>query len=381
MDLAERLRQRRTQQRSGSAKPTKAMSVALPDGWHSVDEYLWQRSVTIPDVSSIPARKYTPPIWSKDMTLPFVPPALFAPLNDMAFFDIETTGLSSGAGTTVMLAGLGVPHHNDLYITQWFAVDFPGEAALLQRLSEALQPVKHLVSYNGRSFDWPVVQSKALMSGIHLPQPVQVDLLHPARRLFRGQLLDCSLATIEDGVLGLHRQLDLPGRDVPLKYQEFLKTGRPAVLLPIFAHHLQDIHSLHALLGYLRNTVAESETLLPRHNAVGQAALIAAAGRDPQPFLQHAFEESPVVYDVLTVGRILVQRAKRQRSWHGALQLLNRIQQVAGLHRKWPAVERAKILEHRCKDYAAAVVALSGLPSEPDVEYRRQRLNRRLGAE
>jgi uncharacterized protein YprB with RNaseH-like and TPR domain len=150
------------------------------------------------------------------------------------FFDLETTGLSGGAGTVAFLAAFGrfVPGTPQaaiasLEVTQFLLLDYPGESDFLERiLSFISSPSPYfLTTYNGKAFDTQILKTRCLMNGLELPLFLQADLLHPARRLWKRMLPNCSQATIETEVLGLDRTGDTPGSMAPDIWFNFLRSG------------------------------------------------------------------------------------------------------------------------------------------------------------
>jgi uncharacterized protein YprB with RNaseH-like and TPR domain len=181
------------------------------------------------------------------------------PPESLAFFDLETSGLS-GAGTVAFLAafgslrGLSSPRGRagaELSVTQYLLLDYPGEAGFLEALGAELEAAPTLVSYNGKTFDVPILRNRFSMQGIELPAFGHVDLLHSARRLWRRFLPDCSLGTVEREVLSVRREDDLPGAFAPDAWFGFLRDGDAAALLRICDHNLRDILGLASLLGCL----------------------------------------------------------------------------------------------------------------------------------
>ncbi|MCK5197291.1 MAG: ribonuclease H-like domain-containing protein, partial [Spirochaetales bacterium] len=170
---------------------------------------------------------------------------------NLIFYDLETTGLSGGAGTIAFLAGFGWIEKSRLIINQYFLHDFPGEIDFLLLINELLAPGKILVSYNGKSFDHPLLGTRFLMKGLKLHELPEIDLLHAARRLWKKRLPTCRLGTIESNILGIHRIDDVPGIEVPDIYFDYLKNGQETRLAGVFKHHLQDIKSLAGLLAHM----------------------------------------------------------------------------------------------------------------------------------
>jgi uncharacterized protein YprB with RNaseH-like and TPR domain len=181
------------------------------------------------------------------------------PPESLEFFDLETTGLS-GAGTIAFLAAFGslwsfsAPGGRTgakLSITQYLLLDYPGEAGFLEALRSELEAGPILVSYNGKTFDVPILRNRFFMKGMDPPAFGHVDLLYSARRLWRRFLPDCSLGTVEREVLSIRREDDLPGTFAPDAWFGFLRDGNAAALLQICDHNLRDILGLASLLGCL----------------------------------------------------------------------------------------------------------------------------------
>lgn len=169
----------------------------------------------------------------------------------LVFFDLETTGLSSGAGSVAFLAGFGRIRKEGLRLQQLFLADYPGEGEFLRALRERLRDEDVIVSYNGRGFDMQVLKTRLIMHGMAPIRSAHGDLLYPARKLWRRLLPDCSLGTVEGEVLDVARELDIPGAEVPEAYFEYLRSGRSSRLEAVVSHHEQDILSLVRLLWYL----------------------------------------------------------------------------------------------------------------------------------
>ncbi len=168
-----------------------------------------------------------------------------------AYFDTETTGLSTGAGTVPFLAGVGFLRGNDLVVRQLLLPDYPHERELLRRLCADLAAAERLVTYNGRGFDVPLLIARLTVHGFFAEQArlpaIHDDLLPVARRLWRRPLGGARLADVERGVLGVRRTGDCPSAEVPLRYFGYLRGGSPEPLVAVLDHNLQDIVSLARL--------------------------------------------------------------------------------------------------------------------------------------
>jgi hypothetical protein len=173
--------------------------------------------------------------------------------SDFLFLDIETMGLF--AGQPVVVAGIAqMKSANEVQVDQYVVRGFPDELALVHEVCRQIGGHSVLVSYNGKSFDLPFLQGRSAYYGLQLlPPPIHFDLLHFCRRAWRaalsdrgrcGQLESCSLASIEQSILGISRDSDLPGEYVPEFYCEYLRTGNAGFLKPIVDHNRQDVASL-----------------------------------------------------------------------------------------------------------------------------------------
>ena len=173
--------------------------------------------------------------------------------SDFLFFDLETTGLSGGAGTLAFLAAFGRivkdGSADKLRITQYLLLDYPGENDFLDAVLKEFTKDCVTVTYNGKCFDSQILKTRCLMYRINPPVYYHADLLHPARRLWKNVIQDCSQSSIETRILGIDRSGDIPGSLAPDIWFEFLKTGRPDRLTGICDHNISDISGLAAILA------------------------------------------------------------------------------------------------------------------------------------
>ncbi|GHV75727.1 hypothetical protein AGMMS49942_05480 [Spirochaetia bacterium] len=178
-------------------------------------------------------------------------------LDDLLFFDLETTGLSTGPGTLAFLAAFGrLTGEDTLKVDQYLLLDYPGEPGFLEAVLGEFAESSLLISYNGKSFDSQLLNTRCIMNGIRPPDYYQADLLHPCRQLWKRVLPSCSQGAIETGILGLDRTGDIPGSMAPDIWFSFLKTGEPSELLKVCDHNARDIAGLGGILGALC-TIAE----------------------------------------------------------------------------------------------------------------------------
>ena len=165
------------------------------------------------------------------------------------YFDTETTGLG-GAGSVAFLVGTCWRDGNDSILEQVLLRQPGEERPLLERLREQIERATVLVSYNGKAFDWPLLQTRCVMNRLApLPTRPHLDLLHLARRIHRQRLGSCRLTSLESDVLGFVRGEDIDGAEVPGRYTHFLRTGDTEALRVVIDHNAWDVLSMAALVG------------------------------------------------------------------------------------------------------------------------------------
>ncbi len=241
-----------------------------------------------------------------------------------AYFDTETTGLSTGAGTVIFLAAVGRVDRGGITVRQYLLPDYPHEPALLRALAADLATAPRLVTYNGRSFDVPMLTARLTVHGLFreaaaLPADHD-DLLPDARRLFRRPLGGARLADVEAGVLGVRRGSDCPGSEVPARYFGYLRGGSPDILAEVLDHNLQDVASLvllEAELHRLRSGGWRDATILDargmalellRSGAIDDALELVEAAQaiDPDPREANALRR--------VAGRLLIALGHVERA-------------------------------------------------------------------
>ena len=324
--------------------------------------------------------------------LGFAPEDMKRPL----FLDTETTGLSGGTGTVAFLVGLAWRDGDGLTFVQYFLCDFNQESALLWAVGQCVRDAGVLVSYNGRSFDWPLLQTRLVMRRADpaWPSPPHLDLLTLARRIFKPRLPDCALQTIEQAVLDLHRADDLPGTLIPGRYFGWLRNGDPRVLDPVFTHNRQDVLSMAVLLARFESVLRNGDNLDPL-DRFGRARFMEARGFTPEALREyrHLWQASVPGTRFTARGAIglrLARLLRRSGHWTEARAVLEECWRTQSY--PYPAaIELAKLLEHQAKDLSAArrvvsdalrLLAIAVVPNAQwriDLERRLQRLDRRVG--
>ena len=167
--------------------------------------------------------------------------------------DTETTGLATAAGTVAFLVGLGWWEGQDRFRqVQFLLPDHGDEPALLTAIAATIPAAAWLVTYNGRSFDWPLLVARYRLAGRHAPaHDGHLDLLPVVRRLFRHRMADARLRTAERSLLDIHRVGDVDGWEIPGRYLGFLRGGPADDLVEVVRHNDQDVRSLGQLLMHL----------------------------------------------------------------------------------------------------------------------------------
>ena len=180
--------------------------------------------------------------------------------NRFVFLDTETTGLSGGAGMVVFLCGFGYFHDQCFRVVQYFLPDYPDEPLFLSHLLEYLGSESILVSYNGKAFDWPMLTQRLTINRFEIPEPADhIDVLHPARSLFRRLGEDCSLITLEKRLLAFDRGEDIPSYLIPSKYFDYLYDRQPGMIPEIIRHNRLDIISLALVTRYIPEILSRPE--------------------------------------------------------------------------------------------------------------------------
>ncbi len=170
-------------------------------------------------------------------------------------FDTETTGLAGGTGTRAFMIGAADWRAGGLRIRQLCITRLAAEDAMLDAFARWLSPGTVLLSYNGKSYDRPLLSTRYRLARMADPLPAlrHLDLLHPMRRRYRGVWANCRLATAERELLGVLREDDLPGAEAPGAWLAYLRGGSASKLRRVGLHNAQDLRSLCGLLEALQD--------------------------------------------------------------------------------------------------------------------------------
>jgi uncharacterized protein YprB with RNaseH-like and TPR domain len=300
------------------------------------------------------------------------------------FFDTETTGLAGGTGTVPFLIGLAFFEGARLRVQQLFLPELGREAPMLRFLAERVAEASCLVSYNGKAFDWPLLRTRFVMNRVPAPAgKPHLDLLHCARRAFKGRLGSLRLVTMERELLGMTRVGDIDGAAIPGVYWSWSRYGGHPELERVIAHNGHDLVALAALLGELeRRYAALGAEDDPRdHLAFARIAARAGDAERARRFASAAAEGgSP---SCAIDARLLVARLARRAgdAWAEERALHAALEGAAPDARPLVRLALAKLYEHRLRrpSEALAHAALAGAAESPEAHARRlARLGRRI---
>jgi uncharacterized protein len=315
-----------------------------------------------------------------------------------AYLDIETTGLMGGAGTYPFLVGIGRLEADGFHLVQFFMRDPGEEQAHLLAIEEFLAPCQALVTYNGKSFDVPILNARFTTHRWQTPfaYPAHLDLLPLSRRLWREHLSSRTLGNVETFILGARRsQEDVPGWMIPQLYFEYLQTGDARPLKSVFYHNAMDVLAMAALLSHL-SSILEAPSSSPEFSGgemVGLARFYEDMGQIEEACrLFHACLNADLTAEQ---RRDILKRLsliyKRRRDYQSAIPLWEK---AASQNQLDAFEELAKYYEHQVSDYTEALswteaglkaVTRAKLPAyarrewQAALEYRQARLFRKLG--
>lgn len=288
------------------------------------------------------------------------------------FMDAETTGLAGGTGTLVFLLGLARLDDDGLVLRQYFLTGFSGEAALLESAAEFSHDAGTLVTYNGKSFDAPLMAARYRLAGTMDPFAAlpHLDLLHPTRCAFASRWEDCRLQTAERRLIGFQRVNDLPGSLVPEAWFGWVRGGATHMLPKVLEHNRWDLVSLAALLSalgtcYRQPSAGDADVLAIARHFLRRGNEL-AAHRALSENASHLCEQG-----LLELARL----CRRQGDWQRAIAIWHALAEAE--HPE--ALERlAKYYEHVARDLSAAMHFTSRLqtlqPRDSAHRHRQARL-------
>jgi uncharacterized protein YprB with RNaseH-like and TPR domain len=350
-------------------------------GEHFETERLWERhrrhgSVDISDLAELPGDLLEP---LSSGSIPQSNPVKWA------FLDTETTGLAGGAGTYAFLIGVGSADSEGFRVRQFFMRDYGEEASLLARLTEYLARFDVLITYNGKAYDQPLLETRFRMARARHPfdRMEHLDLLFGARRLWKLRLDSCRLVDLENQILGVERQGDLPGEMIPYCYFDYLRTQRAFQLVPIFHHNAIDILSLACLTAIVPFAFRAPAEAAFRHGAdlIGLGRWLQKEGRHEEALglFRRAVElglGDSLLFRTLWDMAAIERRAGRTDA---ALAIVTELAASRNAYRAKALCELAKHYEHREGNYAMALEMTQAAIGEGDTPELRRRETRLLG--
>jgi uncharacterized protein YprB with RNaseH-like and TPR domain len=298
------------------------------------------------------------------------------------FLDTETTGLAGGSGTYAFLIGVGSIGDDGFRVRQFFMRDYSEEASVLHSLAEYIGRFDVLITYNGRSYDQPLLETRYTMCRARHPfgQLEHLDLLYGARRLFRLRLENCRLVNLENQILGYEREGDIPGEMIPYCYFEYLRSRRAHRLPPIFHHNVLDIVSLACLTGVIPESFRDPGSVRARHgmDLLGLARWLQVSGRvaEAHQLLRRAIDmglpDQHLFAAVFAAGLI----EKKQGLVHAAIATFTDLSLSPNPFRVRAYEELARHYEHRERSFTMAMECVRAARRIEDSEALRKRQER-----
>jgi uncharacterized protein YprB with RNaseH-like and TPR domain len=395
----------------------RGFSPALPDGAERLAEMLQAKALRNSFGEHLALRKWfseaigcEPPEGSVNAeALRLLAPGACAEVSDprrWLFLDTETTGLMGGTGTYPFLVGIAWWDAGGLEVEQFFMRELCEEHALLLTLAERMAERPVLVTFNGKSFDWPLLETRYRMTRKIRPAAprAHLDFLHPARNLWRVRLGSVRLAELEKHVLGWNRGADLISEMIPQFYFNYLRGGSPEPLLQIFLHNQMDLRGLAGLASRILAVLADPQTGGPDGLELFGVSRICERRGDTARARKHYAQSLDAVLPAETdraARRSLARLAKREGDLPLALKLWESIlgssregleaykQLAIHYERQTREPRRAAVLlrkalaelRPRAADRCAGLSAALPRRYRNDFEHRLQRLDRSARAE
>jgi hypothetical protein len=321
-----------------------------PEGWEEISANVYTRRVytglILPD--SARQRGFSASAWIKNPVCTEEENRIS--YSEACFLDLETTGLSGGAGTVAFLAGLGFFEGLNFVVEQVFIDDFPGEMEFLNRSLATLKEFSTIISFNGACFDLPLLKSRCVMNNLPFAQNRHIDALKMARRFWKGSFASCSLQSLEEEVLEKSRMDDIPGFLIPRIWLDYGKSESSETMFKVFEHNVRDIQSLSELFICMDRILEDPVEAGYRH-------------RVNIPRLVRVLMDQSRVEEGLNVLRCFGADGDQ-----GALRMLARYCRRIGDHdgyvwavtslgnSDWKScIEKAKFYEHEKKDFLVAL--------------------------
>jgi uncharacterized protein len=272
--------------------------------------------------------------------------------------DVETSFLEPGQVAPAFLVGIGYLDGDIFLIDQFFIDGFDAEAVLLEHLAASLTTFQVLITFNGKTFDWPLLLSRFQLHGITPPEfALHLDLLQPARQLWKGALESCRLTYLEEEILGVQREGDVPGSLVPSLYAAYAQGIQQQRIVPVVRHNAQDIASTAALFPLLCSFFEnpDSRHLRHRKSQMTIADWYRRAGKRTESLesLERAVLATRSISDEHGASMQLAKEYKKQERWKDALEIWEeRVRMASGDPAAHAAacVEIARFYERQMRD-------------------------------
>jgi len=362
--------------------------------------------ISTPDGETFQAKEYFPPHFrygemalAEILNIPTYPAHLLTKdvrLKELdfrraLFLDTETTGLSGGTGTFAFMIGLGFFQEDGFLVHQFFMRDYSEERASLSMLNELLRSFQFLVTFNGRHYDIPLLETRFILSRMssNIREMPNFDLLFPSRRIWKGAYENCRLVTLESQLLGMERVDDIPSEYIPYLYFDYLRTGDAEKICRVFYHNRMDILSMVALAGRIHLVYHDPQVARPRkgveHFALGRLFWEHGHPEKAIPSFEIALKrcEEDLSWEVM---RWLSMALKKTGQGERARSLWEEMATWPYKKDAYPYIELAKYHEHRLKDFERAIAyvdkALKETASDQEKEielllHRRTRLEQK----
>ncbi|HRX14703.1 MAG TPA: ribonuclease H-like domain-containing protein [Spirochaetota bacterium] len=274
-------------------------------------------------------------------------------LSDLLFFDLETTSLSIASGNYPFVCGIGYTDGDDFVTEQLFMESYSDEKAILTYLLDFFNRSKAVVTFNGNSFDLPLIKNRYMLNRIYgFPVNIpSIDLIVSSRRIFKSLYESCSLQTLEKNILGFERIDDIPGWMIPEIYYTYQKDGDSSRLPGVIEHNMYDIFSMYILLQILSSIFSDIKKGNFRNFATSSLFTIARClfVNNTELFLQLAEYLGTDLFGDDTVFEKFSIVLKRNKEWYKAVDYWNKSGSFFSL------IELAKYYEHKEKKYIQAL--------------------------
>ncbi|MDA3899461.1 MAG: ribonuclease H-like domain-containing protein [Spirochaetes bacterium] len=274
-------------------------------------------------------------------------------LRDLLFFDLETTSLSIATGNYPFVCGIGYTDGEDFITEQLFMESYADEKAVLTYLNDFFVNAKAVVTFNGNSFDMPLIKNRYMMNRVYgFPvNIITIDLIVSSRRIFKSLFDSCSLQNLEKNILGFERIGDVPGWMIPEIYFTFQKTGESSRLPGVIEHNMYDIFSMYILLQVLSSIFTDIEN--GDYSNLKNSSLYTIARHlfhtNTELFLQLTEYLGTDLFGDQSVFEKFSIVLKRNKEWEKAVKFW----QESGSY--FSLIELAKYHEHRQKNYIQAM--------------------------